>query len=46
MINLYKHLKENNKTKHGELFTLVVYLIQIGFTVVMLTALVIHVMRG
>lgn len=46
MINLYKLLKENNKTKNGKIFTLVVYLTQIGFTIVFVAALIIHVMRG
>lgn len=46
MINLYKHFKENNKTKHGKIFTLVIYLTQLGFTIIILAALAIHVMRG
>lgn len=46
MINLHKHFKENNKTKHGKIFTRIVYLIQLGFTIITLAALAIYVMRG
>lgn len=46
MINLYKLFNENNKTKNGRIFTLVVHLTQIGFTIAAIAALIIHVVRG
>ncbi|GKV83118.1 hypothetical protein PEC106664_38920 [Pectobacterium carotovorum subsp. carotovorum] len=42
MFNLYKKLKSNNQTEQGRLFTLIVYLIQLGFIISLVTAIIIH----
>ncbi|AFI90412.1 Hypoticical protein [Pectobacterium parmentieri] len=45
MFNIYEKFKSNNKTEQGRIFTLVVYLIQLGFIISLVTAIIIHIIN-